>query len=87
MSNKANLLFKRKQIFLRLERPELFPQLSRDKEYKTLHSLSELCMSLLVYKIWLIILPLASLAGRLCRQMLSYLKNAVKENLFMNIKE
>jgi hypothetical protein len=44
-------------------------------------------LSLPIYKIWIIVFPLASLVGRLCRQMLSYLQNAGKENLFMNIKE
>lgn len=73
---------------MRLERPELFPQLSRDKNRKPYSlSLYGLCLPLLVYKIWIIILPLESLVGRLCRQMLSYLKNDVRENLFMNIKE
>lgn len=87
MSNKASSLFIRKQIFLRLERPELFPQLSRDMEYKNLALFSGLCLPSLVYKIWMIVLPLVSLVGRLCTQKLSYLKNAVKENLFMNMKE
>lgn len=35
---KASLLSKRKQIFLKLERPELFLQLSRHEKYKTLVS-------------------------------------------------
>lgn len=87
MSNKASSLFIRRQIFLSFERPKLFPQLSRDKEYKNLALFSGLCLPLLVCKIWMIVLPLVSLMGRLCTQMLSYLNNAVEENLFMNMKK
>lgn len=87
MSDQASWLFIRKQVFLRLERPELFPQFSRDKEYKNLALFSGLCLPLLVYKIWIIVLSLVPLVGRLCTQMLSYLKDAVKESLVMSMKE
>lgn len=85
MSNKAGSLCTRKQIS-QIQGSLNFPSSAGIRTIKPC-SLSGLCLPLLVYKIWIIVLPPSSLVGRLCRQMLSYLRNVVKENLFMNIKE